>query len=110
MIRIIVKREKLRPLGRLTRLFLDPIRTLPYYTLATLSHIKPYKISFKTLWRDMMTGYLPESNTFYYYGYCEANLTSFLLRFLKEGTTFIDVGAISSATLRFYRVLSSTLP
>jgi hypothetical protein len=25
-------------------------------------------------------------------------------------TTFLDVGAVSSATLKFYRVLSSTLP
>lgn len=105
LISIIVKREKLRPLGRLTRLLKDPIRALPYYILATASHIKPYKISWKTLWGDKMTGFLPEANTFYYYGYCEANLTSFLLRYIKEGTTFIDVGA----HIGFYSMLSSRL-
>lgn len=105
LIDIIVKREKLRPLGRLTRLFRDPLRAFPYYLLATASHIKPFKISFKTLWGDTMTGYLPEANTFYYYGYCEANLTSFLLRFLKEGSTFIDVGA----HIGFYSMLASHL-
>jgi FkbM family methyltransferase len=105
LIDIIVKREKLRPLGRLTRLFRDPLRAFPYYLLATASHIKPFKISFKMLWEDTMTGFLPEANTFYYYGYCEANLTSFLLRFLKEGSTFIDVGA----HIGFYSMLSSHL-
>ncbi len=105
LISIIVKREKLRPLGRLTRVLKDPIRALPYYFLATASHIKPYKISFKTLWGDTMTGFLPEANTFYYYGNCEANLTSFLLRFMKEGTTFIDVGA----HIGFYSMLTSHL-
>ena len=53
----------------------------------------------------MITGYLPEANTFYYYGNCEANLTSFLLRFLKEGMIFIDVGA----HIGFYSMLSSRL-
>jgi FkbM family methyltransferase len=62
-------------------------------------------MSFKTLWGDKMTGYLPEANTFYYYGYCEANLTSFLLRFLKEGPIFVDVGA----HIGFYSMLTSHL-
>ncbi len=105
LISIIIKREKLRPLDRLSRLLKDPIRALPYYFLATASHIKPYKLSFKTLWGDTMTGYLPEVNTFYYYGNCEANLTSFLLRFLKENMIFIDVGA----HIGFYSMLSSHL-
>ncbi len=52
-----------------------------------------------------MTGYLPESNTFYYYGFCEANVTSFILRFLKEGDIFLDVGA----HIGFYSALASKL-
>ncbi|MCX6712111.1 MAG: FkbM family methyltransferase [Candidatus Vogelbacteria bacterium] len=105
IIKTIIRREKLRPLKRLARLFKDPLLAFPYYILSTIGHIKPYKLSFKTLWGDTMTGYLPEVNTFYYYGYCEANLTSFLLRFLQPGTTFIDVGA----HIGFYSVLSSQL-
>lgn len=40
-----------------------------------------------------MTCYLPEGNTFYYYGYCEANLTNFFLRAVQPNMTIIDVGA-----------------
>jgi FkbM family methyltransferase len=93
LINIVMAREKLRLLNRLARLIKDPFRSLPYYVLATLSHIKPFKISFKTLWGDTLIGFMPEVNTFYYYGYCEANLTSFLLRFLSKDSIFIDIGA-----------------
>ena len=79
----ITEREKLRPLSRGERLIKVPVRTFFYYILAVLGHIKPYKLTFQTLWGTRMTSYLPEGNTFYYYGYCEANLTNFLLRFLK---------------------------
>lgn len=105
LIDTIVHREHLRPIGRIRRLLKDPLRALPYYILAAISHIKPYKISFNTLWGDKMTGFLPEANTFYYYGYCEANLTSFLLRFLKGGHIFVDVGA----HIGFYSMLASHL-
>lgn len=105
IIKTIGEREKLRPLGRLERLLRDPLRAFPFYILATLGHIRPLKVTFETLWGDSMTGYLPETNTFYYYGFCEANLTSFLLRFLKEKDIFIDVGA----NIGFYTVLASRL-
>ena len=93
MIRTVTEREALRPLGRLARLAKDPFRAAPFYVLAALGHLKPYKVSFKTLWGTRMRCYLPEGNTFYYYGYCEANLTNFFLRYAKEGMTFVDVGA-----------------
>jgi len=93
LIETISRRELLRPLGRLERFFHDPLHALPYYLLATLSHIKPFSKSFNTLWDTRMTCYLPEGNTFYYYGYCEANLTNFFLRYVEEGMTCIDVGA-----------------
>lgn len=101
----IVERENLRPLSRFKRLIRGPVRTFFYYILALIGHIKPYKLSFKTLWGTKMTSYLPEGNTFYYYGYCEANLTNFLLRFLKEGDVVLDVGA----HVGFYSMLSSSL-
>jgi FkbM family methyltransferase len=97
--------EALRPLSRLTRLMRDPIGAFPYYILAALSRIKPYRISFRTLWGTTMTCYLPEGNTFYYYGYCEANLTNFYLRAVTEGMTVIDVGA----HVGIYSMLSSEL-
>ena len=105
IIRTIIEREKLRPLDRFTRLLKDPVRAFPYYILAAIGHIKPFRITFKTLWCDKMTGYLPEANTFYYYGNCEANLTTFLLRYLKNDMTFIDVGA----HIGFYSLLCGHL-
>lgn len=105
IIEIIRQRETLRKLRRAKRLVKAPIRTFVYYVLASLSHIKPYKLTFSTLWGTKMTSYLPEGNTFYYYGYCEANLTNFLLRFLKEGDVVLDVGA----HVGFYSMLASAL-
>lgn len=93
LIATVLANETLRPLSRLTRLGRDPLRAFPYYVLAALSRIKPYRISFKTLWGTRMTCYLPEGNTFYYYGYCEANLTNFFARYVQEGMIVIDVGA-----------------
>jgi len=93
IIDIVTQREKLRQLPRLQRLFADPARALPYYLLALRARIVPFPKSFDTLWDTRMTCYLPEGNTFLYYGYCEANLTNFFLRYVKEGMTCVDVGA-----------------
>jgi FkbM family methyltransferase len=105
IIKTVIEREKLRPLSRFERLIQVPTRTFVYYIFALFGHIKPYKLSFKTLWGTTMTSYLPEGNTFYYYGYCEANLTNFLLRFLKDDDVVLDVGA----HVGFYSMLTSTL-
>ncbi|MBY0309600.1 FkbM family methyltransferase [Patescibacteria group bacterium] len=93
LITTILTREKLRPLTRIARLLQSPWRTIPYYLLATLGHVHPFPITFNTLWNTRMSCYLPEGNTFYYYGYCEANLTNFFIRYVREGMTIIDVGA-----------------
>lgn len=105
IIAIITGREQLKRMSRVRRLFYSPFRSAPYYVLATLGHIRPFRISFKTLWGDRMHGYLPESGTFYYYGYCEANLANFLLRMINEGMVCIDVGA----HIGYYSVLLSRL-
>lgn len=52
-----------------------------------------------------MKSYLPEGNTFYYYGYCEANLTNFFLRYVAPGMVCIDVGA----HVGFYTMLFAQL-
>ncbi len=105
LITTIVQNEALRPLSRLARLKRDPFGALPYYILAAISHVKPFKIRFRTLWNTSMTCYLPEGNTFYYYGYCEANLTNFYIRYVTGGMTVIDVGA----HVGIYSMLSSEL-
>lgn len=105
LITTILKNETLRPLSRLKRLKRDPFGALPYYVLAAISHVRPFKIRFRTLWNTTMTCYLPEGNTFYYYGYCEANLTNFYIRYITEGMTVIDVGA----HVGIYSMLSSEL-
>lgn len=93
LILTILRNESLRPLSRIQRLFKDPIRALPYYLLATVARIRPFAITFRTLWDTKMTCFLPEGNTFYYYGYCEANLTNLLVRYLTPGMQVLDVGA-----------------
>jgi FkbM family methyltransferase len=93
LIDTIIKREQLRLLNRTSRLLHDPINALPYYILATCARIKPFRMTFKTLWHTHMTCFLPEGNTFYYYGYCEANLTNFFTRYTQEGMVCMDVGA-----------------
>ncbi len=104
----IVAREKLRPLSRWKRLLRAPLRTLPFYFLAALSRLRPYQLRFKTLWGDRMQSYLPEGNTFYYYGYCEANLANFFLRYVQPGMVCIDVGAhVGFYTMLFARLVDS---
>jgi len=91
---------------RLQRLIRDPLRTFPFYILVLLSRIKPFQIKFRTIWGDKMYCYIPDGNAVFYYG-CpgEANLTNFLINFLKEGDTFIDIGA----HLGFYSLLTARL-
>jgi FkbM family methyltransferase len=105
IITTILEHEKLRPLSRLHRLLRKPLQTFPYYILAGLSHIKPFPLTFTTLWGTKMTSYLPEGNTFYYYGCCEANLTNFFLRYLHSGMTVLDIGA----HVGIYSMLASEL-
>lgn len=105
LINTVIERETLRPLKRWARLKRKPLRTLPYYLLAALSHLRPFPLTFQTLWGTKMTSYLPEGNTFLYYGFCEANVTNFFLRYVQEGMTIFDVGA----HVGIYSMLASEL-
>lgn len=91
--------------SRLQRLLRDPVRTFCFYIMQSIAYIRPYKVKHKTLWGATMSYYLPEGSMIYYYGFFEANLSNFLINFLKEGDTFYDVGA----HVGFYSVLASDL-
>jgi FkbM family methyltransferase len=62
-------------------------------------------VKYKTFWGDKMSFYLPEGNAIYYYGFFEANLTNFLLNYIKEGDIVFDVGA----HVGYYTLLNSEL-
>jgi FkbM family methyltransferase len=91
--------------SRLKRLLKDPIRTGIFYIMALLAYLKPYRVYKKTLWGQNMTYFLPEANALQYYGFFEANLTNFLINFLKPGNTFLDIGA----HVGYYSMLASHL-
>lgn len=91
--------------SRIKRILKDPLHTLPYFLMQSLGYIHPYKVSYKTLWGDKMSFYLPEGGMIYHYGFWEANLTNFLVKFLKEGDIFFDVGA----HVGYYTILASSL-
>lgn len=96
--RIIEKIEKDRAFfkrypSKKDRLVHRPFQTGAYYILTAIAYLRPFKIRYRTLWDDTLSFYLPEGGAIYYYGFFEANLTNFFLRFIKEGDTFVDIGA-----------------
>ena len=107
LIEKILKKYELYKLSgsRLARLIKDPVTTVPFFIMQFLAYIHPFKVNYKTLWGDKMSFYLPEGGMIYQYGFFEANLTNFLIRFLKEGNTFLDVGAHVGT----YTILASKL-
>ena len=105
--KLVLKRYELYKLQpyRLKRLLKDPIRTIPFYIMQSFAYLHPYKVTYTTLWGDKMRFYLPEGSAIYYYGFLEANLTNFLINFLKKGDVFFDVGA----HVGYYSILASAL-
>jgi FkbM family methyltransferase len=83
----------------------DPFGVSIYLLLKIISKIHPIWITKKMPWGGRMSFYIPEGNQIYYYGFCESNLTIFLIRFIVCGSTFIDVGA----NIGFYTMLASFL-
>lgn len=103
----ILKRHELYELqnSRLKRLLKDPFRTFRFYVEQSFAYIRPYKITRNTLWGTPMSYYLPEGSMIYYYGFFEANVSNFLIAFLREGDTVYDVGA----HVGFYSMLASKI-
>lgn len=90
---------------KLRRIFKDPFWTPLYFILNIVSRAIPIWVSKKMPWGEKMSFYLPEGNQIFYYGFCEANLAIFLLRLIKPGETFIDIGA----NIGYYSKLASFL-
>lgn len=107
LIKKVLKKYELYKLSgsRIARLIKDPVTTVPFFIMQFLAYMHPFKVNYKTLWGDKMSFYLPEGGMIYQYGFFEANLTNFLIRFLKEGDTFLDVGAHVGT----YTILASKL-
>lgn len=105
--RKILKRYELYKIqsSRIKRILKSPFRTIPWFFMNALAYVRPYRVNYRTLWGDRMSFYLPEGNPIYYYGFFEANLTNFFLKFLQEGDIFFDVGS----HVGFYSVLASRL-
>lgn len=91
--------------SRLRRLLKSPLKTSLYFVMQGLGYIHPYKVRYTTLWGDTMSFYLPEGGALYYYDMFEANVTNFFINFLREGDTFLDVGA----HIGYYTLLASVL-
>ncbi len=91
--------------SRVKRILKAPFKTIPYFFMIYVAYKHPYKVTYKTLWGDKMSFYLPEGNAIYYYGFFEANLTNFLLNFIESGDTVFDVGA----HVGYYTMLTSAL-
>lgn len=105
--KVVLKRYELYKLqhSRNKRILKDPLRTIPFFIMQSIAYLHPFKVTYKTLWGDIMRFYLPEGSAIYYYGFFEANLTNFLINFLKKGDVFFDVGA----HVGYYSILASTL-
>ena len=91
--------------GRLMRACKRPIHTLSYYAVQSLAFPRPFTVCRRTLWGDYIKYYLPECGSIYKNGYFEPNLVNFLVDFLQEGDTFLDVGA----HVGYYSMLASSL-
>ena len=91
--------------SRLKRVLKAPFKTIPYFIMTYFAYKHPFKVKYKTLWGDKMSFYLPEGNAIYYYGFFEANLTNFLLNYLKDGDIVFDVGA----HVGYYSILASKI-
>lgn len=99
-----VKSSESKP-TRLSRLLKEPMKAIPFFCRQIVARIKPFKVSYKTLWGDTMEFYLPEGNAIYYYGYYEADLANFFINAIHDGDVFFDIGT----HVGYYTLLASRL-
>src|SRR5918992_4491420 len=91
------------------RLLHKPAKTLIYAAALRLPLWVPFarQVSAQTFFEEEMLVVLPEESAcqLFYYGVIEEDVTAFLLTYLTEGMTFIDVGAHSG----YFTLLASQL-
>lgn len=99
------------PSSRSKRYFEHPLKSLNIFFRTRLHKAFAFpkiEITARTFWGDPMRVFLPEGAPVYLWGFVdgeELNLTKFLLRNVKPGDVFIDVGA----HFGFYTLLASRL-
>lgn len=82
-----------RNASRIQRLVADPLRAVTPALLRTLGRVK--EVPAQTFWGETMRVVVPEpvSAMIYRFGYYDENVCRFLLAALREGNTFVDIGA-----------------
>ncbi|WP_157783743.1 FkbM family methyltransferase [Bradyrhizobium liaoningense] len=82
-----------RNASRMQRLVADPLRAVTPAFLRTLGRVK--EVPAQTFWGETMRVVVPEpvSAMIYRFGYYDENVCRFLLAALREGNTFVDIGA-----------------
>ncbi|MGY3391662.1 FkbM family methyltransferase [Bradyrhizobium sp. USDA 3311] len=82
-----------RHASRIQRLVADPLRAVTPAFLRTLGRVK--EVPAQTFWGETMRVVVPEpvSAMIYRFGYYDENVCRFLLAALREGNTFVDIGA-----------------
>ncbi|MET4331668.1 FkbM family methyltransferase [Bradyrhizobium sp. i1.15.2] len=82
-----------RNASRIQRLVADPQRAVTPAFLRTLGRVK--EVPAQTFWGETMRVVVPEpvSAMIYRFGYYDENVCRFLLAALREGNTFVDIGA-----------------
>lgn len=82
-----------RNASRIQRLVADPLRAVTPAFLRTLGRVK--EAPAQTFWGETMRVVVPEpvSAMIYRFGYYDENVCRFLLAALREGNTFVDIGA-----------------
>jgi FkbM family methyltransferase len=91
------------------RLLHKPAKTLIYEAALRLPRGVPFArpVSARTFFGEEMRVVLPEESAcqLWYYGFIEEDVTAFLLTYVREGMTVIDVGAHSG----YFTLLASAL-
>lgn len=83
--------------NKILRVFRNPIRIFKSKFFKFISNLfqRTFQLQGKTFWGEKMNLIIPEcvSTSILTYGFFEEGLTTIILRYLKNGDTFFDIGA-----------------
>lgn len=89
--------------------FYEPWGVLKLFLFTRLAQLisSPIKWQAKLFWGDNVKGYFPDAtfNALYLYHFMEAKLTEVVLKYLKPGMVFVDIGSY----VGYYTLLASHL-